>query len=116
MKLLAPGAARRRYACSPFMIIDLLAILPTLVAGAFGMDLRFLRIFRLLRLLKLARYSPTINTLGRVLWQERHALGEVVVDIDDHQVTLEEGISLVRLLCCRTLSAGPMCSPSRNAA
>ena len=79
MKLLAPGAARRRYACSPSMIIDLLAILPTLVAGAFGMDLRFLRIFRLLRLLKLARYSPTIITLGRVLWQERHALGAVGV-------------------------------------
>ena len=79
LKLLGPGAARRRYACSPFMIIDLLAILPTLVAGAFGMDLRFLRIFRLLRLLKLARYSPTIITLGRVLWQERHALGAVGV-------------------------------------
>jgi len=68
LKLVTPGAARRRYACSPFMIIDLLAILPTLVAGAFGMDLRFLPIFRLLRLLKLTRYSPTIITLGRVLW------------------------------------------------
>jgi len=42
-------------------------------------DLRFLRIFRLLRLLKLARYSPTIITLGRVLYEERRALFAVVI-------------------------------------
>mgnify|MGYP005646622011 CR=1 FL=1 len=79
LKLLAPAEARRRYARSPFMVIDLLAILPILVVSLIGLDLRFLRIFRLLRLLKLARYSPTIITLGRVLYAERRALGAVVI-------------------------------------
>ena len=79
LKRLAPGAARRRYALSPFMIIDLLAILPSLIVSIIGVDLRFLRIFRLLRLLKLARYSPTIITLGRVLYGERRALFAVVI-------------------------------------
>ncbi len=79
LKRLAPGEARRRYALSPFMIIDLLAILPSLIVSIIGVDLRFLRIFRLLRLLKLARYSPTIITLGRVLYEERRALFAVVI-------------------------------------
>ncbi len=79
LKRLRASEARRRYALSPFMIIDLLAILPSLLVSFIGMDLRFLRIFRLLRLLKLARYSPTIITLGRVLYNERRALGAVVI-------------------------------------
>ena len=79
LKRLSPPEARRRYALSPFMIIDLLAILPALLVNLIGLDLRFMRIFRLLRLLKLARYSPTIITLGRVLWQERQSLGAVLV-------------------------------------
>ena len=79
LKRLKAGEARRRFALSPFMIIDLLAILPSLVVSLIGLDLRFLRIFRLLRLLKLARYSPTIITLGRVLYGERRALGAVVI-------------------------------------
>jgi voltage-gated potassium channel len=76
---LSPVEARRRYALSPFMIIDLLAILPALLVNLIGLDLRFMRIFRLLRLLRLARYSPTMITLGRVLWQERQSLGAVLV-------------------------------------
>jgi voltage-gated potassium channel len=76
---LSPTEARRRYALSPFMIIDLLAILPALLVNLIGLDLRFMRIFRLLRLLRLARYSPTMITLGRVLWQERQSLGAVLV-------------------------------------
>ncbi|MDP6344545.1 MAG: cyclic nucleotide-gated ion channel [Alphaproteobacteria bacterium] len=79
LKRLPPWQARRRYAASPFMVIDLLAILPAMVVGLIGLDLRFLRIFRLLRLLKLARYSPTIITLGRVLYEERRALGAVLI-------------------------------------
>ena len=79
LKRLSAGEARWRYARSPFMIIDLVAILPSLVVSVIGVDLRFLRIFRLLRLLKLARYSPTIITLGRVLYEERRALFAVVI-------------------------------------
>ncbi len=57
---------RRNYALSFFGIIDLLSILPTLLA--LGLDLRSVRAFRLLRLLrvlKLARYGPTIRRFQR---------------------------------------------------
>ena len=38
------------------------------------MDLRVLRVFRLFRLLKLVRYSPALQTLGRVIADEYRAL------------------------------------------
>ena len=38
------------------------------------MDLRVLRVLRLFRLLKLVRYSPALQTLGRVLADEYRAL------------------------------------------
>ncbi len=71
---------RLRYACSPFAIIDLLAILPFYLSLLFPMiDLRVLRVFRLLRLLKLMRYSPALATLARVLVDERRALGAALL-------------------------------------
>ena len=69
-----PVADRLRYALSPMAIIDFLAIAPFYVSMLFAIDLRFLRVFRLLRLLKLTRYSPAIEMLGRVLYNERRAL------------------------------------------
>ncbi len=54
------------YVFSFFGIIDLLSILPSLLA--LNVDLRSIRIFRLLRLfriLKLARYGPTVRRLQR---------------------------------------------------
>ena len=65
---------RLRYALSPMAAIDFLAIAPFYVSMLFAVDLRFLRVFRLLRLLKITRYSPAIETLGRVLYNERRAL------------------------------------------
>ena len=65
---------RLRYALSPMAVIDFLAIAPFYVSMLFAVDLRFLRVFRLLRLLKITRYSPAIETLGRVLYNERRAL------------------------------------------
>ena len=71
-----PVRARLRFAATPFALIDLAAILPFYLAFFVpGLDLRMLRIFRLLRLLKLARYSPALATLGKVIYEERRALG-----------------------------------------
>lgn len=66
---------RLGYAFSFFGIIDLLAILPSLLA--LGFDLRSLRIVRLLRLfriLKLARYGPTIRRFQRAFEIAREEL------------------------------------------
>ena len=71
---------RLRFAMGPYMVIDLLAIAPfylSLIMPA--ADLRVLRVFRLLRMLKLARYSPGLNTLMRVLSEERRALGAALI-------------------------------------
>lgn len=66
--------ARLRFAARPIMIIDLLAFAPWYVHWFFPLDLRVLRVFRLFRLLKLVRYSPALQTLGRVLADESRAL------------------------------------------
>ena len=71
---------RLRFALGPYLLIDLMAIAPfylSLVVPT--MDLRVLRIFRLLRMLKLARYSPALDSLFRVLVDERRALGAALV-------------------------------------
>jgi len=71
---------RLRFAMSPYLLIDLLAIAPFYLSLIMpSMDLRVLRIFRLLRLLKLARYSPALNSLIRVLTEERRALGASLI-------------------------------------
>ena len=66
--------ARLRFASRPMMLIDLLAILPWYIYQVFPFDLRLLRVFRIFRLLKLVRYSPALQTLGRVLADEYRAL------------------------------------------
>ena len=65
---------RLRFALTPMAVIDFLAIAPFYVSMLFVIDLRFLRVFRLLRLLKVTRYSPAIEMLGRVLYNERRSL------------------------------------------
>ena len=66
--------ARLRYAMRPMMIIDLLAFLPWYLHWLYPLDLRLLRVFRLFRLLMLVRYSPALQTLGRVVADEYRAL------------------------------------------
>jgi len=66
--------ARLRFATRPMMIIDLLAFFPWYLHWIYPMDLRVLRLFRLFRLLKLVRYSPALQTLGRVIADEYRAL------------------------------------------
>ena len=66
--------ARLRFAARPMMIIDLLAVLPWYLYLVFPVDLRLLRVLRIFRLLKLVRYSPALQTLGRVIADEYRAL------------------------------------------
>ncbi|MBZ0215298.1 MAG: cyclic nucleotide-gated ion channel/potassium channel family protein [Fimbriimonadaceae bacterium] len=66
--------ARLRFAMRPLLIVDLAAILPFYLGFLFALDLRVLRVLRLLRFFKLARYSPALQTLGRVMKNEYRAL------------------------------------------
>ncbi len=91
--------ARFRFACTPLMLVDLLAFLPSLVFYVFGGDMRIIRVLRILRLLKLVRYSPAIVTLWHVLYSERRALIA----------------ALVIMLCLLTLTAGVMYYLERDA-
>ena len=61
------------------MIVDFLAIAPFYLSMFFQIDLRVLRVFRLVRFLKLARYSPALQTLGKVVVNERHALSGAAI-------------------------------------
>ncbi len=74
LKRLPASEARLRFAARPYLIIDLLAILPFYLSFLIDIDLRVLRILRLFRFLKIARYSPALHTLIRVLLNERRAL------------------------------------------
>lgn len=65
---------RIRFIFSPLMVIDFIAIAPTIIFSFVGLDLRFLRVFRFLRLFKLMRYSPALSSLGSVFYAERRAL------------------------------------------
>lgn len=72
-----PFLGRMRFALTPFMIIDLMAIAPFYIQ-LLVMDLRILRIlrlFRIFRLLKLARYSLAVQTFGRVIAKSKEELG-----------------------------------------
>ncbi|HSM39992.1 MAG TPA: ion transporter, partial [Afifellaceae bacterium] len=66
--------ARMKFAATPLMIIDLMAVLPFYFGNLFGVDLRILRVLRLLRFLKIARYSPALQILLRVVRSELWAL------------------------------------------
>jgi voltage-gated potassium channel len=63
---LAPGRARLRFAATPLMIVDALAILP-LAAELIFPAVPQIVLLRLVRFLKVARYSTALPTIGRVL-------------------------------------------------
>ncbi len=71
-----PIAGRIRYALTPFMLIDFLAIVPFFL-GFVVVDLRFLRMLRLLRFLrlfKLARYSSSMQMFVTVILEKKEDL------------------------------------------
>lgn len=68
---------RLRYAFSLMAIIDLVAILPTLLPVVFPVDLlilRFLRTFRLFRLFKMSRYVQSLDTLDDAILAKKEEL------------------------------------------
>lgn len=72
-----PVTGRLRFAASPYMIIDALAILPFYMPLIIPIDLRFLRIlrlFRILRVLKLGRYSDAVTTFHRVIMRKKEEM------------------------------------------
>lgn len=75
-----PIVGRLRYVSSPMAIVDLLAILPSVVPF-FGYSLRTLRLARLLRLtrlLKLTRYVQALQLIRDVVIAKRHPLASSV--------------------------------------
>ena len=65
---------RLRYMVSLYGLVDLLAILPSLLVVFMpGIDLRSLRAIRLLRILKFSHYSYALQDLGRAIFEERRA-------------------------------------------
>jgi voltage-gated potassium channel len=74
----SPTGARLRFAATPLMVIDLLALLPLPLELLFpGSELLLLT--RLVRFLKLARYSPALAIIGRLIARERRALLACIV-------------------------------------
>lgn len=73
-RMLSATAARGRHALDPYMVIDLLAILPFYLQVLIGIDLRVLRLFRIIRFFKLVRYSAGLRSLLRAIRLEWRAL------------------------------------------
>jgi voltage-gated potassium channel len=73
MRLRTPAGARLRFAATPLMVIDALALLPLLLELLFPRN-ELILLTRLVRFLKLARYSPALATIGRLIASERRAL------------------------------------------
>jgi voltage-gated potassium channel len=73
-----PAGARLRFASTPLMVIDAIALLPLLLEVLFP-SIPPMLLTRLVRFLKLARYSPALATIGRLIANERRALLACVI-------------------------------------
>ena len=67
------NGGRLRYFFSPMALIDLLAIVPSLLSMV-EIDLRILRMVRLARLLKLTRYTKAMNVLADAIRSRKDEL------------------------------------------
>ena len=65
-----PIAGRLKYALTPLMVLDLLAILPFIILFPGAPDLRVLRVFRLFRIIRLIYYSQPLEIMMTVLRRE----------------------------------------------
>ena len=87
---------RIKYILSFGAIIDLIAILPSLVALFYpSIDLRFIRALRIIRLLKFSRYSGSINSLISVLWDQRRSFGAAFFLLFIALIIVSSGMYLV---------------------
>ena len=87
---------RIRYIFSFGAVIDLIAILPSLVALFYpSIDLRFIRALRIIRLLKFSRYSGSINSLISVLWDQRRSFGAAFFLLFIALIVVSSGMYLV---------------------
>ena len=69
--LKTPSRKRLNYICSFTGIVDLVAILPSILPIFFGgLDLRWLRVLRLLRLLKISNYSSALEDFFAAIKEE----------------------------------------------
>ena len=71
---------RLRYMMTPIAIIDVLAILPAVLAfgGASSLVLRFFRVFRMIRLAKLGRTSRAWRAIREAIAERRHEFALVL--------------------------------------
>jgi voltage-gated potassium channel len=90
-----PFKGRVRYALTPLLLIDLLAILPFYLGLWISADLMYLRVFRLFRLFKLTRYSPAMGLMLTVLRKEAKAFGAAMFIMLVVLVFTSSGIYLV---------------------
>ncbi len=66
--------ARVKYIFTPMALIDLIAVLPFVIAMFFAIDLRALRLIRVLRLLKLTHYFKGFNIFMSVIKNESKSI------------------------------------------
>ncbi|MDX2367230.1 MAG: ion transporter [Colwellia sp.] len=71
--------ARTNYIFTPMALIDLIAILPFIVALFFAIDLRTLRLLRVLRLLKLTHYFKGFNIFINVITKELKSISAAMM-------------------------------------
>jgi voltage-gated potassium channel len=69
-----PWQSRGRYMTSFVGLVDLLAVLPALLALVVPIPVDALRLLRVARLLKLARYTPALNLFAAVIRNESRPL------------------------------------------
>ncbi len=74
-----PVRGRLRYLLTPMAIVDLMAILPSLLSAFFNVDTRILRVLRLFRVFKLSRHFSALEVLFRVIRNEARALGAALM-------------------------------------
>lgn len=66
--------ARIKYIFTPIALVDLIAVLPFIIAMFFAIDLRALRLIRVLRLLKLTHYFKGFNIFITVIAKESKSI------------------------------------------
>lgn len=71
--------ARTNYIFTPMALIDLIAILPFIIALFFAIDLRTLRLLRVLRLLKLTHYFKGFNIFINVITKELKSISAAMM-------------------------------------